>query len=118
VKIDENEILVNQVFRQVRDQLNLPQMTMLNKRLVRFINMQSKLQRAAVGQKLADAEYVKFVSRKDGRTIMLKVEKVTPAGVVYGATVDGTRWKVSANLCAEVDRAQFEGAVMAASARL
>lgn len=118
MKPDETEILVNQVFRQVRDQLTLPQMTELNKRLVTFINRQAKLQRAAVGQKLADAEYLKFMSRKHYREIVLEVDKVTSAGIVYGTSPDNQKWKVSANLCKPATREEFKGAQMAASVRV
>jgi hypothetical protein len=116
MKLTEDEILVDSVFRNVRDRMTVAQMTMLNKRIVKFINHQSKVQRATVGASIVGTRYVKFVSRKHGSTVFLEVEKVTPAGIVYGTSTAGMRWKVSANLCTPVDRMVFEAEQMALSA--
>ena len=79
----------------------------LNSRLVKIINHRSKVKRVKAAAAFNPGDYVKFHSRKHNTDIGIHVDKVTPAGTVYGHTRHELKRKVSATLCTKIDGATF-----------
>lgn len=79
----------------------------LNSRLVKIINHRSKVKRVKAAAAFNPGDYVKFYNWKHNTDIGIHVDKVTPAGTVYGHTRHEFKWKVSATLCTKIDGATF-----------
>lgn len=92
-------VIVDSMLTIITGKLNLDQQLKLNTALVKHLREQQRKQRTIASMAFDPGDYVEFISRKTGRRVVLKVEKVTPAGLVYGTSTDFVKWKVSATLC-------------------
>ena len=101
-----NAVVVDGMLAAITSKLSLDQMRLLHTALVDHINMQQRRQRSQAADQFSRGDIVAFDSRNKGN-IRLKVEKVTPAGILYGITPEANAWKVSATLCKKISAAQY-----------